>query len=228
MSAMRTYGLGEWVDRKFEIRDDRLVTAEELWVNLELEHRRLELEYEQRERELEELSDEYRDLIERGAEKPEAERDSFVMRANKTEKQYEQSKQQRHANAVRLTALILIQALRETGEGVPSPEDAELPIREAYEASCLPSESFDEYIAIVAKVTELGDLLSWVDYSEPRIWEDPIDPSPSEPIDGESIDEILERFPEDEDPLDDGSLSDSAVGTEPGSNVTENDVLNDL
>lgn len=188
---MQTYGLGKWIDRKFGFRDEHLVTADELPVNLGVQRLNLEREYAQCERELEELSDEYQDLIKQGAEKSESERDSIVKRAEKTKRQYEQSEQQLHATGVRVTTLLVIQALREeTKDGIPSPEDAELAIKDTYEASDLPSRSFDEYVAIVAKVTEITDLFSWLDYSEPRIWDDPVEPTPPEPMDDDIIDEL--------------------------------------
>jgi hypothetical protein len=44
---MDTYRLGEWIDQWFGFRDERLILADELSVDIEIRRRELELEYDQ-------------------------------------------------------------------------------------------------------------------------------------------------------------------------------------
>jgi hypothetical protein len=134
------------------------------------------------------LQSEFKETINKVFTASEHERAIHKAKVKNIKKKYKMAEQNINRTGVRLSTVLVIQALRETGDGVPTSDAAERSIRKTYNESDLPSESFDEYVAVVAEVLELPDPLSWVDSSESHIWDEPIDPSPRDPPESDDID----------------------------------------
>jgi hypothetical protein len=81
---------------------------------------------------------------------------------------YARTKREREAIAERFATVLVLQALRETGDGVPDPAAAEDPIRERLAESELDDRRIEEYLRAVREELDFGvpDPLAWIPEAE--------------------------------------------------------------
>jgi HAMP domain-containing protein len=211
---------------EFGSSGEALVTDPELEPDLRLAEERYRRELRTQREELDELVEAYGSLwqesLDDGAAWSEAERERALDRLEEFRQEYAQYKSRHDRWAAMLATVLVIRALRETGEGVPAPEAAEEPIRTRLADSMLDDRRLVDLLRAVRRALNLDpDPLAWVPDEGPPEHIPPHGPVPGandptwelpapEPADEESdpvelMDEIAdgELDPDELDDLDD-------------------------
>lgn len=198
---------------EFGSSGEALVTDSELEPDLRLAEERHRRELRTQREELDELVEAYgslrQELLDDGTAWSEAERERALDRLEELRQEYAQHKSRHDRWATMLATVLVIRALRETGEGVPAPEAAEEPVRTRLSDSVLDDRRLVDLLRAVRRALDLDpDPLAWVpdeelpDRTLPQdpvpgandpTWELPApEPSDEEPDAVELMDEIAD------------------------------------
>lgn len=159
-NEMKTFGLGEWIDQEFGVRDERLWTDEpgpdELDRLLATQERR----YETERRRLESLDREFEDIVSTDVSKDRKDRQKAKTEANR--EKHENVAERVHRHGIRVTAIVAIDALRGVGDEEIDSEALEQRLRARTETTVVDETYLREYRTVVAKALDVGtESLPW-------------------------------------------------------------------
>lgn len=142
---------------------EQLVTDPAFEEDLRLAEANLRRQLQAKDTDLSELVEEYESLLSDPPSSAE-EREQASERSEGIKRTYARTKREREVIAERFATVLVLQVLRETGEGVPDPAVAEDPIRERLAESELDDRRVDEYLRAVREELGFGfpDPLAWV------------------------------------------------------------------
>jgi hypothetical protein len=200
--------LNSWFEDAFGTRDASLLLDDDA-VTQRLDGSRAELEetLRRRNKELALRRAQLEDVLEDVADLTGEERSRTLAKARAIKERHERLEERVHESGVRLTAVLVVQALREIDDGMSEPSAALEAIRAACDDSPLPEAFVDEYLEVVAVALDLDALLSRIDPSRSifSLSSDPVDQNI--PFDRISIDESLESDADFDDSWSDIELS---------------------
>ena len=180
-------------------RDEQLVTDPALEDDLRILERRARLKREARRSELDDLVAEYESLLDDAMGAEDEDRERALERAESITRTYAETKPQHDSWAALLATVLVVRALRETGDGVPAPAAAEGPVRERLADSDLDDRRIDDYLRAARDALDIdGDPLAWV--PEEGLPERTLPQNPH-PADDDPTWELPTPEPADEDPV---------------------------
>lgn len=151
---MNTFGLGEWIDQEFGVRDERLWTDEpgpdELDRLLATEERK----YETERRRLASLDRAFENIVSTDVSRDQRERRKAKAEANR--EKYENVAERVHRHGIRVTAIVAIDALRAVGDEEIDSDAFEQRLRAKIETTVVDEAYLPEYRTAVAKALDVG------------------------------------------------------------------------
>jgi len=151
---MNTFGLGEWIDHEFGVRDERLWTDPEAPDELDRLLVTQERRYETERRRLESLDREFEDIV--SADVARDRRDRQKAKAKVNRERYEDAEERVHRYGIRVTAIVLVDVLRESGDEERGTEVFEQLLRARIETTGVDGTYLAEYLTAVAKALDGG------------------------------------------------------------------------
>lgn len=195
---MNTESVGEWVEQKFGVRDERLLDLElrdGRMDRLEEEHT---CEYESARSEMETLNAQFKETLQAATDTDEHERDQYKQRAKKIKRKYQIRSDERDKHGRRLTATLVVRSFVDIGD--QEPDIVQERIVSAVNESEIEEQNRGEYLLAVADALDVDDRYfpDWVVDSE----------TPSGPI---GFPEDVSSDPVQLDPIDSEEPSDPEI-----------------
>ena len=157
---MNTFGLGEWIDHEFGVRDERLWTAPREPDKLDRLLATEERKYETERRRLTSLDREFEDIVSTDVSRDQRERRKAKAEANR--EKYENVAERVHRHGVRVTAIVVVDALRGVGDEEIDSDAFEQRLRARIETTVVDEAYLREYRTVVAKTLDVGtESLPW-------------------------------------------------------------------
>lgn len=152
--------LADWLTERFGTRDERLVTDPGLDDDLRELIRQERIDIDRYRRQHTEWRNQFEQLVGEGLPPDDPERTVVKTRAEAAMRKAERAAEQVAGAQRRLTAMLVVEVLRETGEGVPTPDETRQPVTRRLREAEIPLDRLEAVHAALA--IDDPDPLAWV------------------------------------------------------------------